>query len=59
MTPLTMDAATLGLAFLAVLAFFGGAFALMVLGQRASGRCLRGSCGGNGGCPDCPNRGES
>jgi hypothetical protein len=53
---IAMDSATLGLVFLIVLAGFGGAFTLMVIGQRVRGHCLRGSCGGNGGCPDCPNR---
>jgi hypothetical protein len=60
-----MDYATLGLLFAVVLVAFGGAVGAMVVGQRLSGRCMRGSCGGPGAvgadgeslsCRDCPNR---
>jgi hypothetical protein len=60
-----MDLTTLALLFGIVLAGFGIAVALMAVGQRLSGRCLRGSCGGPGvvgpdgerlSCADCPNR---
>jgi len=60
-----MDVTALGLLFVIVLAGFGIAVALMAVGQRLSGRCMRGSCGGPaivrpGGerlsCADCPNR---
>ena len=60
-----MDLMALGLLFVIVLACFGIAVALMMVGQRLSGRCLHGSCGGPGvvgpggeriSCADCPNR---
>ena len=53
-----MDLTALGLLFVIVLAGFAVAVALMTLGQRLTGRCMRGSCGGPGsshrtasGCP--------
>ena len=60
-----MDPMAVGLLFAIVLACFGIAVALMIVGQRLSGRCMRGSCGGQGvvgpggerlSCADCPNR---
>jgi hypothetical protein len=50
----------LGLLFAVVLAVFGIAVVAMAVGQKLSGRCLRGSCGGSDGeslsCADCPHR---
>lgn len=49
-----------------VLGLFGVAIAAMVIGQRLTGRCLRGSCGGPKAvgpdgqpirCAGCPNTG--
>jgi hypothetical protein len=60
-----VDAATLGLVFVVVLALVGGAVAAMAIGQSLSGRCMRGSCGGPAvtgpdgervSCANCPNR---
>ncbi len=60
-----MDPAAAGLVFALVLVVFGGAIGAMAIGQRLSGRCMRGSCGGPGvtgpegeklSCRDCPNR---
>lgn len=60
-----MDLATIGWVFALVLVVFAGAIGAMALGQRLSGRCMRGSCGGPAvsgpdgeslGCRDCPNR---
>ncbi len=60
-----MDLATLGWVFVIVLLLFGGGMAAMALGQRLSGHCMRGSCGGpkvagpDGepiSCATCPNR---
>ncbi len=60
-----MDYATLALVFVVVLALFGAGVLAMALGQSASGRCMRGSCGGPAvtgpdgealSCRDCPNR---
>jgi hypothetical protein len=51
-----VDLVTIAVVFAAVLAVIGAAIGLMVVGQRLTGRCLRGSCGGTGACPTCPNR---
>jgi hypothetical protein len=51
-----MDPLTIAVVFAAVLAVIGAAVGLMAIGQRLTGRCLRGSCGGAGACPTCPNR---
>ena len=62
---ITVNLTALGLLFALVLAVFGVALAAMAVGQKLSGRCLRGSCGGPGGvgpdgeslsCADCPHR---
>ena len=64
---LEMDLAAVGLVFLIVLAMFATAVAAMAIGQRLSGRCMRGSCGGPGvvgpdgedlSCRDCPSKGS-
>jgi hypothetical protein len=60
-----MSLVTLAIVFAIVLLVFGGALAVMSIGQSLTGRCMRGSCGGPevagpGGealsCRDCPNR---
>ena len=57
---------TLLAVFAVTLALFGIAVGAMALGSKATGRCLRGSCGGPAvvgpdgkeieGCASCPNR---
>jgi hypothetical protein len=51
-----MDPVTIAVVFAAALAVIGAAVGLMAIGQRLTGRCLRGSCGGAGACPTSPNR---
>jgi len=60
-----MDFATVAIVFLIVLVLVGGAVGAMAFGQRLSGHCMRGSCGGPGvvgpdgerlSCHNCPNR---
>jgi hypothetical protein len=58
-----MDLTSALAVFALALAGFGLVVGALLLTGRASGRCLRGSCGGASAqdeegqaCPDCPNR---
>jgi hypothetical protein len=52
---MTMDAEFLILAIAAIV-LIASTMGVMAIGVIFGRPCLKGSCGGTGACPDCPNR---